>query len=116
MTTARKSVDRRAFLQGRLGADRAIAPAGEIASILVQARPERLDEVETAITALSGCEIYGRDAKGKLVVVIDAADAGALGSALNAIALIPHVYSACLVFHAVEAGQATSSSAAEKFR
>ena len=103
MTTARKSVDRRAFLQGRLGADRAIAPEGEIASILVQARPERLDEVETAITALNGCEIYGRDAKGKLVVVIDA-DAGALGSTLNTIALIPHVYSASLVFHAIEAG------------
>ena len=104
MTTARQSVDRRAFLQGRLGADRAIAPPGEIASILVQARPERLDEVETAITALSGCEIYGRDAKGKLVVVIDAVDAGVLGSTLNAIALIPDVYSASLVFHAIEAG------------
>ena len=116
MTTPRKSVDRRAFLQGRLGADRVVAPEGEIASILVQARPERLDEVEAAIIALSGCEIYGRDTRGKLVVVIDAADAGALGSTLNTIALIPDVYSASLVFHAIEASLATRTSAAEKLR
>src|SRR6516164_5362629 len=59
MTRPRQSVDRRAFLKGRLGTDRVITPPGaEIASILVQARPERLDEVETAITALNGCEIY----------------------------------------------------------
>ena len=117
MTKPRQSVDRRAFLQGRLGTDRVIAPPGaEIASILVQARPERLDEVETAITALNGCEIYGRDTKGKLVVVIDAADASALGTTLNTIALLPHVYSASLVFHAVEAGQEASTNAAEKSR
>ena len=116
MTRIRQSVDRRAFLQGRLGSDRVIAsPGAEIASILVQARPERLDEVETAITALNGCEIYGRDAKGKLVVVVDAVDGSMLGTTLNTIALLPHVYSASLVFHAVEAGQAARSNAAEKF-
>ena len=115
MTRPRQSFDRRAFLQGRLGTDRVIAPpGGEIASILVQARPEKLDEVETSITALSGCEIYGRDAKGKLVVVIDAADGSALGTTLNTIAMLPHVYSASLVFHAVEAGQAARTNVAEK--
>ena len=59
--------------------------------------------VETAIVALAGCEIYGRDPKGKLVVVVDAADAGALGSTLNTIALLPDVYTASLVFHAIDA-------------
>ena len=84
--------------------DQVIAPpAGEIASILVQARPERLLDVEAAIMALAGCEIYGRDPKGKLVVVVDAADAGALGSTLNTIALLPDVYTASLVFHAIDA-------------
>jgi periplasmic nitrate reductase NapD len=106
MTTSRKSVDRRAFLQGRLGADRVVAPEGEIASILVQARPERLAAVETAIVALAGCEIYGRDPKGKLVVVVDAPDAGALGTTLNNIALLPDVYSASLVFHAIDSATA----------
>lgn len=100
------TIDRRALITGRaLTAERIVAPpGGEIASILVQARPERLNDVEAAILALSGCEIHGRDPRGKLVVVIDAPEAGALGSTLNAIALLPHVYSASLVFHAIDAG------------
>jgi periplasmic nitrate reductase NapD len=99
------AIDRRALITGHLlKADQVVAPpGGEIASILVQARPERLAEVETAIVALAGCEIYGRDPKGKLVVVVDAADAGALGSTLNTIALLPDVYTASLVFHAIDA-------------
>ena len=79
-------------------------PGGEIASILVQVRPDSLASVEDAIVALAGCEIYGRDPKGKLVVVVDAPDAGALGSTLNTIALLPDVYTASLVFHAIDAG------------
>ena len=67
-------------------------------------RPERLVGVEAAIVALAGCEIYGRDPKGKLVVVVDAPDAGSLGTTLNTIALLPDVYSASLVFHAIDAG------------
>ena len=100
------TIDRRALITGRaLTAERIVAPpGGEIASILVQARPDRLDEVETSILALSGCEVHARDARGKLVVVVDAPDAGALGSTLNTIALLPHVHSACLVFHAIDAG------------
>jgi nitrate reductase NapD len=102
---AQTAIDRRALITGRLlDPDRVVAPpGGEIASILVQARPERLADVETAIVALAGCEIYGRDPKGKLVVVIDAPDAGSLGSTLNTIALLPDVYSASLVFHALDA-------------
>jgi len=100
------TINRRALITGRaLTAERVIAPpGGEIASILVQARPERLDVVEADILALPGCEIHGRDPRGKLVVVVDAPDAGSLGSTLNTIALLPHVHSASLVFHAIDAG------------
>jgi len=99
------AIDRRALITGRLlHADRVVAPpGGEIASILVQARPQCLASVETAIAALAGCEIYGRDPMGKLVVVVDAANAGALGSTLTTIALLPDVYTASLVFHAIDA-------------
>ena len=76
------------------------APGAEIASILVQARPERLADVEAAIAALEGCEIHARDPRGKLVVVIEAATSGAIGSTFNTIALLPDVFSAALVFHA----------------
>ncbi|PDT89665.1 nitrate reductase [Bradyrhizobium sp. Y36] len=102
---AQAKLNRRALITGRVLTDDRIVPppGGEIASILVQARPERLADVEAEITALAGCEIYGRDARGKLVVVVDAPDAGSLGSTLNAIQCLPHVYSAALVFHAIEA-------------
>lgn len=98
------AINRRTLITGRqLTMERVVAPpGGEIASILVQARPERLDAVEAAILALSGCEIFGRDPRGKLVVVVDAPDAGALGATLNTIALLPHVHSASLVFHAID--------------
>jgi nitrate reductase NapD len=106
MTHNATAIDRRALISGRLiDPDRVIAPpGGEIASILVQARAENLAEVETAIVALAGCEIHARDPRGKLVVVIDAPDASSIGSTLNTIALLPHVYSASLVFHAIDAG------------
>ena len=105
MARPHSAIDRRALITGRLlKTDQVIAPpGGEIASILVQARPDRLVEVEASIVALSGCEIYGRDPVGKLVVVVDAADAGALGSTLNSIALLPDVYTASHVFHAIDA-------------
>lgn len=106
MARSQTTIDRRALITGRvLTADHVVTPpGGEIASILVQARPERLTEVEAAITALAGCEVFGRDIRGKLVVVVDALDTGALGTTLNTIALLPHVHSASLVFHAIDTG------------
>ncbi len=106
MAPFQPAIDRRALITGRIiNPDRVVTPPeGEIASIIVQARPENLDEVEAAITALRGCEIYGRDPKGKLIVVADAPDSGALGTLLNTISLLPHVHTASLVFHATEVG------------
>jgi periplasmic nitrate reductase NapD len=106
ITVLKPAIDRRALLTGRvLAVDPAVKPpGGEIASILVQLCPDRIEEVEAVIAGLTGCEIYGRDPRGKLVVVVEALDASSLGSTLNAIALLPHVYSASLVFHAIDAG------------
>lgn len=91
-------MDRRKFLHG----DWHSGPA-EIASILVQTRPDRLDDAARAIAALAGTEIYSRDPRGKLVVVLEAADVGAIGATLNQIAVLPSVLSANLVFHATDA-------------
>ena len=106
MLTPRTSVNRRALITGRvLTAEPVVAPpSGEIPSIIVQTRPEQLDRVAADILALSGCEIHGRDERGKLIVVVDAPDAGALGATMNTIAAISCVHSACLVFHAIDAG------------
>ena len=102
----RTAIDRRALLTGRgLVVDSVVPPpGGEIASVLVQVRPERIEEVESAVVNMSVCEIHSRDLRGKLVVVVEALDASSLGATLNAIALLPHVYSASLVFHAIDAG------------
>ena len=105
MPNDQTAIDRRTFISGQwASADPVVRPSGgEIASSLVQAKPECLDTVEAAIAALPGCEIHARDAKGKLVVVIDAPSAGAIGSTLNTIALSQNVLSAALVFHAADA-------------
>jgi periplasmic nitrate reductase NapD len=100
-TTPAQRVGRREFLHGRWGNDPA-QPSGtafEIASILVQARPERLDEVARAIDTLPGAQIYSRDARGKLVVVIEASGTDRIGATLNTISLLPGVLTAALVFH-----------------
>ncbi|MBR1087885.1 chaperone NapD [Bradyrhizobium manausense] len=101
---AHATLNRRALITGRvLGTERVVTPPGcEIASIIVQARPERLAALEAEIAALPGCEIHGRDARGKLVVVTEAPDAGSLGTLLNTIQSLRDVYSAALVFHAIE--------------
>jgi len=74
----------------------------EIASILVQVRPECMDAVERDISAISGTEIHARDPRGKLVVVIEANEVGAIGHALNTIAVLPNVLTANLVYHGTD--------------
>ena len=101
-----RNVDRRKFINGRWSAQRGDDRPGsvEIASILVQARPERLDAAARAIDALPGAQIYSRDPKGKLVVVIEASDVGAIGTTLNTISMMPDVLTAALVFHGTDEG------------
>jgi periplasmic nitrate reductase NapD len=99
-----RNVDRRKFINGRwvtLGSE---PHSIEIASILVQARPEKLDAVVRAVEALPGTQIYSRDPKGKFVVVIEARDVGSIGSTLNTISALPHVLTAALVFHGTDGG------------
>ena len=100
-----RSVDRRKFMNGRwTGAGHNSPNTVEIASILVQARPEHLEAVVRAIEALPGAQIYTRDPKGKLVVVIEAADTGTIGATLNTISSMPHVLTAALVFQGSDTG------------
>ena len=100
----RPEVDRREFLNGqwpkRSGEREALT--AEIASVLVQVRPERMDAAARAIEALPGAEIYSRDPRGKLVVVLEASTVGVIGSTLNTISLMPHVLTAALVFHGTD--------------
>jgi nitrate reductase NapD len=76
--------------------------ATEIASILVQTRPERLAAAEAAIGAIAGAEIFQRDQRGKLVVVVEAVRSDPVGEILTRISLLPDVITATLVYHAIE--------------
>jgi periplasmic nitrate reductase NapD len=99
-------VNRRRFINGHW-ATRAVKQSPntvEIASVLVQTRPERLETAARAIEALPGAQIYSRDPKGKLVVVIEAADTGSVGATLNVISSLPHVLTASLVFQGTDTG------------
>jgi periplasmic nitrate reductase NapD len=104
-TPLTRNVDRRKFINGRWVTGGDSGPHSiEIASILVQARPEKLDAVARAIEALPGTQIYSRDPKGKLVVVIEARDVGSIGATLNTISSLPRVLTAALVFHGTDDG------------
>jgi nitrate reductase NapD len=98
------AVARRNLLSGRwIEPLRTDTPAAvEIASILVQARPEQLNAVAREIEALPGAEIYSRDPKGKLVVVVEGSSVGSIGETLNTIALMPHVWTAALIFQGTD--------------
>ena len=81
-------------------------PTVEIVSLIVNAWPQHLDTVAAAILRLGGTEIHGRDPKGRLIVVMEAATQGAIGAKTNVICGLPNVLSAVMVF------QATDSDAA----
>jgi nitrate reductase NapD len=95
---------RRHFIRGQWIGDsdrKSVHSGSEIASIIVQARPEWLDIVAESITSITGAEVVQRDSCGKLVVVLESADAS-IGNSLTQITLMPHVLSAALVFHAMD--------------
>ena len=110
--------DRRQFIRGQWipQAAKTATPQGtiEVASILVQTTPQRLRAAEQSILAVEGAEIYACDPRGKLVVVIEAADdSNAIGAALTEISTLPDVITATLVYHhsdvsGLEAEKATS--------
>lgn len=104
--------NRRQFIRGRwLSASSLPSPEGclEIASILVQARPETLDDVASAIEAVGGTEIHNRDECGKLVVVVEGDGEDPVGEILTRISLLPGVLSATLVFHATDVEEGHSA-------
>jgi len=97
---------RRQFIKGQWIEDTAErAPASnvaEIASVLVQTRPERLASVQAAIEDMAGAEIAQHDPCGKLVVVLDSSEGAAIGESLTRLSLMPYVLSATLIFHGLD--------------
>lgn len=72
-----------------------------ISSLIVHARPDRLDAVRQSILALGG-EVPGMDAGGKLVIVIETDTEAGVTEFANGVALLDGVLSANLVFHMID--------------
>jgi len=88
---------RRDFLTGR-----SAKPDGHIASVLVQAWPEKIPLVEAELTGLSGVESHGSNGAGKLIITVETrSDAELLGT-INRIETADGVIAVSLVYHHAE--------------
>ena len=90
---------RRALLKGRLTSRRVIAAEDSIhiSSAIVSVLPNRREEVCERLSALPGVEIHHAEIF-KIVIVLEADSAGAIGSLLAEIATWSGVLSANMVF------------------
>lgn len=85
---------RRDFIKGRVGRETV-----HIASLLVQAWPQQLVEVERLLTGLPGMESHGPAGAGKLIVTVETENDAALVDAINRIERTKGVITASLVYH-----------------
>lgn len=106
MSAREHSIDRRAFLKGRVALDKRsgeTVPSGffYIASAVVTARVEDCAEVARRIAAMPGTEVRGIEGT-KIIVVMESENNGDIGSRLTEMALMDRVFSANLVFEQIE--------------
>ncbi len=73
-----------------------------ISSLVVHARPEGLESIETTIGSLRGAEVHGVSELGKLVVTLETPNEREMLSRIESINRIAGVLSVALVFHQVE--------------
>ncbi len=91
------SRSRREFIKGRVGKRNY-----HIASVLVQAWPEKLAAVESELTHLAGVESHGSNGTGKLIVTVETADDAGLVDTMRRIEMADGVIVASLVYHHME--------------
>ena len=73
-----------------------------ISSMVVHARPDRLQSVKNKIAALPGAEIHGESENGKLVVVLETQNQGYITDVIEKISNLEHVLNTALVYHQIE--------------
>jgi len=88
---------RRDLLTARLAPDRP-----HIASLLVQAWPNRIAALTPQLNALGGVEVHHSDPGGRIIVTIEAPDDRRLLAAIAEIEAADGVVTASLVYHQVE--------------
>lgn len=73
-----------------------------IVSLLVQVRPERIEDITPELVGREGVEVHATDPKGKIIVTIEAGSDRRLLDTVSWIEAISGVIAAPLVYHQVE--------------
>ncbi len=88
---------RRDFLRGR-----SQGPEVHIASLLVQAWPDRLPSVEAELSALPGVESHGSNGAGKVILTLETRGDAELMERIRQIETAEGVIATSLVYHHAE--------------
>jgi len=70
-----------------------------ISSLLLRADPKKMEQVLTGIAAVDLAKVPVSDPNGKIIVIIETTNQGAIVDALTQLQLIDGVVSASLVYH-----------------
>lgn len=81
---------------------RFLKPAGQIAGLMIQARPEHIKALTPSLNAINGIEVHGTSDKGRMVVTVEAENDQHLLDLISAIERREHVITASLVYHQIE--------------
>lgn len=76
--------------------------AMNISSVLVNARPNLMNQVQGGLMALSGVEVHAATEEGRLIVTIEADSDQAVANMFEVINHLPGVLSASMVYHQYE--------------
>jgi nitrate reductase NapD len=84
-----------------------------IAGVAIHVRPERLEAVRQAIALMSGAEVHGISAEGKMVVTLEAPTPRAIVAQLELLHQMEGVLSAALVYQHGEEASAMQEEIAD---
>jgi nitrate reductase NapD len=73
-----------------------------IASLLVQARPEEIPGLKVQLNRLQGIEVHDTDARGRMILTVEAKDDRGLLGAITQIEKTKGVITTSLVYHQIE--------------
>lgn len=88
--------------RGLLKAD-FLRPAPQIASLMVQARPDHFSTLTPVLNAIDGVEVHASAENGRMVVTVEADTDQQLMEKIDRLQSQEHVITVSLVYHQIEA-------------
>ena len=87
-----------------------------ITSLVVHSTPKRAQSVSAAIVAMPGARVHASSPSGKLIVTLEASNAGEMSSRVTGIQRTAGVLSAALVYQCVDSLEAMNEEIADADR